>query len=42
VGIPLQNFTGETKRSSVSGSMNGGGHAVSMKTSGGSVNVGWN
>lgn len=42
VNIPLQNFTGETKRSSVSGSMNGGGYAVSMRTSGGSVNVEWN
>ncbi len=42
VNIPLQNFTGETKRSSVSGSMNGGGYAISMRTSGGSVNVEWN
>jgi hypothetical protein len=42
VNIPLQNFTGETKRSSVTGSMNGGGYAVNMRTSGGSVNVEWN
>lgn len=42
VNVPLKNFSGESKRSSVSGSMNGGGLAVSMRTSGGSVNVDWN
>jgi hypothetical protein len=42
VNIPLKNFSGETKRSSVSGSMNGGGFEISMRTSGGSVNVNWN
>ncbi len=42
VNIPLQNFTGETKRNSISGSMNGGGYEVYMRTSGGNVNVEWN
>ncbi|HAC16088.1 MAG TPA: hypothetical protein DCE78_09120 [Bacteroidetes bacterium] len=41
VVVQLQNFTGETKRSSVSGSMNGGGHNVSMRTSGGTVRLNW-
>lgn len=42
VNVPLQNFTGETRRNRVSGSMNGGGHKVTMRTSGGSVNLNWN
>lgn len=37
VVVQLQNFTGETKRNIVSGSMNGGRHNVSMRTSGGTV-----
>jgi hypothetical protein len=41
VVVQLQNFTGETKRNSVNGSMNGGGHKVSMRTSGGTVRLNW-
>ena len=41
VVVQLQNFTGETKRNSVQGSMNGGGHNVSMRTSGGTVRLNW-
>jgi len=41
VVVQLQNFTGETKRNSVVGSMNGGGHQVSMRTSGGTVRLNW-
>lgn len=39
VNTTLNNFTGESKRNSVEGTMNGGGPKVTMRTSGGSVNL---
>lgn len=39
VNTTLNNFTGESKRNSVEGTMNGGGAPVTMHTSGGSVNL---
>jgi hypothetical protein len=41
VRIPLENFSGETKRNQIVGKMNGGGYNVSMRTSGGGVTVSW-
>lgn len=42
VRIPLENFSGESKRNQIIGKMNGGGYNVSMRTSGGGVQVDWN
>jgi len=42
VTVPLQNFTGESKRNRVNGTVNGGGLPVTLKTSGGSVSLAWN
>lgn len=42
VNVPLNNFSGESRRNSIVGKMNGGGHNVTMRTSGGSVRVNWN
>jgi hypothetical protein len=42
VTAPLHNFTGESKRNRVTGTMNGGGLPVTLKTSGGNVNLTWN
>lgn len=39
VNTKLTNFTGEAEKNSIEGSMNGGGIPVTMKTSGGSVNL---
>lgn len=39
VNVDLVNFTGSSDRSRVSGSINGGGHDISARTSGGSVNL---
>lgn len=39
VNTKLVNFTGESDKNSINGSMNGGGVPVSMHTSGGSVNL---
>ncbi len=39
VNTELNNFTGSAEKNSVKGSMNGGGPAVTLKTSGGSVNL---
>jgi len=41
VRIPLENFSGESKRNEIVGTMNGGGHNVTMRTSGGGVTVRW-
>lgn len=41
VRIPLENFSGETKRNQIVGNMNGGGHNITMRTSGGGVTVNW-
>lgn len=39
VNVDLVNFTGTSERGRISGSMNGGGHSVQARTSGGSVNL---
>ena len=39
VNTKLVNFTGESGKNSINGSINGGGVPVSMHTSGGSVNL---
>lgn len=39
VNTKLSNFTGEAEKNNIEGSMNGGGIPVTMKTSGGSVNL---
>ncbi|WKN30598.1 DUF4097 family beta strand repeat-containing protein [Porifericola rhodea] len=39
VNTKLNNFTGEAEKNSIEGRMNGGGVPVTMKTSGGSVNL---
>lgn len=39
--VPLENFSGESKRNEIVGTMNGGGYNVSMRTSGGGVTVNW-
>ncbi|MFD2743763.1 hypothetical protein [Sphingobacterium populi] len=37
----LENFSGSSKKDRVSGSINGGGHEITAKTSAGTVNVNW-
>ena len=39
VNTELQNFSGKSEKNSIQGSMNGGGIEVTMRTSGGSVNL---
>lgn len=39
VNVRLQNFTGDSERGRIIGEMNGGGHSIQARTSGGSVNV---
>ncbi|MEQ9441986.1 MAG: hypothetical protein RIG62_23300 [Cyclobacteriaceae bacterium] len=39
VNTELQNFTGKSEKNSIQGSVNGGGIDVTMRTSGGSVNL---
>ncbi|MEX2456475.1 MAG: DUF4097 family beta strand repeat-containing protein [Balneolaceae bacterium] len=39
VNVKLQNFTGDSERGRILGKMNGGGHSIQARTSGGSVNV---
>ena len=39
VNTELSNFSGSAEKNSIEGSMNGGGAAVTLKTSGGSVNL---
>jgi len=39
VNVKLQNFTGESDRGRILGKMNGGGHSIQARTTGGSVNV---
>jgi len=39
VNTELQNFSGRSEKNSIQGSMNGGGIEVTMRTSGGSVNL---
>lgn len=39
VNVRLQNFTGNSERGRIIGKMNGGGHSIQARTSGGSVNV---
>jgi hypothetical protein len=41
VRVPLENFSGESKRNEIVGAMNGGGYNVTMRTSGGGVTIGW-
>lgn len=37
----LDNFSGSTKKDRVTGNVNGGGHAITAKTSAGTVNLNW-
>jgi hypothetical protein len=39
VGMELGNFSGDTKRNRISGTVNGGGHKIECRTSGGGVKV---
>lgn len=39
VNVPLSNFSGNSSRNRINGSMNGGGHTIALTTSGGRVSL---
>jgi hypothetical protein len=39
VNVPLNNFSGNSSRNRINGTMNGGGHTIVLSTSGGRVNL---